>query len=118
MTTRNRSISYKLSKASTPARKAEVLHDWANRWYQEHIDIVQRIKDAVDSGNLNDLRINLGELRAVTSKKHDALHNIFNHLLSLKEDDKKQLAFTFQKVQIDTQSKQLQLDIIQHQDVC
>ena len=82
--TRNRSISYKLSKASTPERKAEVLHDWANRWYQEHIDIVQRIKDAVDSGNLNDLRINLGELRAVTSKKHDALHNIFNYILSLK----------------------------------
>lgn len=86
MTKRNRSISYQLSKRSAPEKKAELLHEWAYKWHREHIDIVERLKNAIDDGDINQIRINLGELRAVTNKKHDALHNIFDNILSAPEE--------------------------------
>ena len=83
MPKRNRSISYKLDKQHKAEKKAELLHEWLDKWHCEHIDIIERMKKAIDTGNIDELRISFAELRAVTNKKHSALHNIFDHLLKL-----------------------------------
>lgn len=86
MQKRSRPISHRLARARTPEKKGIILHEWADKWLCEHIDIVERLKDAIDNNNINTIRIALGELRAVTEKKHTALHNIFDSLTMTTQD--------------------------------
>lgn len=83
--TRKRSVSERLKKTKNSETRAEILHEWAIAWENEHADIIDRLKVAIEQNNLVKIKRSLGELRAVTQKKHDALHNIIDELLSAEE---------------------------------
>ena len=88
MQKRSRSISYRLQKTSNSAKRVEILTEWANQWKFEHIDLIERLKGGIDNQDMNEIRIALGQLRAVTEKKHEALHHIFRFLLDDRNDKK------------------------------
>ncbi len=83
--TRKRSVSERLKKTKNSETRAEILHEWATAWENEHVDIIDRLRVAIDQNNLVNIKRSLGQLRTVTQKKHDALHNIIDKLLSAEE---------------------------------
>lgn len=79
------SITIRVRKNKRPERKAEILHEWATEWENEHVDLIHRLRVAIDQNDLVKIKRSFGQLRAVTQKKHDALHNIIDELLSAEE---------------------------------
>lgn len=85
MARRKRSISERLKKCRSQKTRAEMLHEWATEWENEHVDLIDRLRVAIDQNDLVKIKRSFGQLRAVTQKKHDALHNIIDELLSAEE---------------------------------
>lgn len=83
--TRKRSVSERLKKTKNSETRAEILHEWATEWENEHVDLIDRLRVAIDQNDLVKIKRSFGQLRAVTQKKHDALHNIIDELLSAEE---------------------------------
>ncbi|WP_025289926.1 hypothetical protein [Bibersteinia trehalosi] len=87
---RNKSITWRLRKCSTPARRAEILHEWLNNWRNEHIELVDWLKDGIDCNDMEAIIRSLGQLRRLTEMKHVGLHNIIDELIYPTKAQKKE----------------------------
>lgn len=76
-----KSITLRIRAAKAAETRAEILHTWSHEWRDEHVKLVDNLKHAIDSNDMTEVIIALGQLHNLTEKKHTALHNIFDELL-------------------------------------
>ena len=76
----HRSISQRLQRAKSPELKQEIAQEWAISWYQEQMALIAKLEHAIQNNNIDQLCVATGQLKAVTSKRFDALPNVLNSL--------------------------------------
>lgn len=80
MKRKRRSVGDRMRSAKSPELRLDIAHAWADEWHTEYVDLVDELKYAIDSRDMDKLRMTLAALRTLTEQKHIALHRIFNVL--------------------------------------
>lgn len=75
------SITERLKKSQKRETRREMAHDWAHDWEQRYIGILNKLKLAIDTNNVDDVRIIFAELKNLQETKYDALHNVMDELI-------------------------------------
>ena len=81
MSPKRRSIGEKLNYAKSPEAKAATLDAWANSWRHDEVDIINRLHNAADRGDLAEVRIIAADLGKLINVHHPALLRIFKRLI-------------------------------------
>ena len=82
MSQQQRSISQRLKKAKSPESKLATVIEWSQSWESEHNALIKRLEQALSNDNYDANCIALGELKAASSKKFNALPNVLKVLLN------------------------------------
>jgi hypothetical protein len=80
--TQHRSINQRLARAKSPEAKALTLKEWANSWQQEQMQLISAIGKAIADNDYDTQCILIGELKAVSVKKFEALPKVLLSLLN------------------------------------
>lgn len=76
------SITERLKKSRNPVFRRQQAHEWADKWEDEYLYLLGKIKDAANNGDTDDLAEIFADLRALQQPKFVALHNIIDELIS------------------------------------
>lgn len=86
---KHRSIGERLRRAKSPEARAETLAAWVDNWEQDQIAVVELIEEGVRTMDPDLLQPGAGQLRALTTKRMQALRNVLA-LLSGQHDKARQ----------------------------
>lgn len=71
------SITERLRKSKNRQTRLDFAHDWADKWEQDYLDLIEQLKRAKS----DDERIRLfGDLGGLNRPKFNALHNVIDEL--------------------------------------
>lgn len=82
MSQQQRSISQRLKKAKSPEAKLATVMEWSQSWTDEHNALIKRLEQALSNDDYDTNCIALGELKAASTKKLNALPNVLITLLN------------------------------------
>jgi hypothetical protein len=74
------SISQRLSKASSPEARAEVLADWVADWEEAQWHLLEQIEEALSTGNYEASCIAAGAFKNQIEKRFDGLETVLRIL--------------------------------------
>jgi len=74
------SISQRLSKARSPKARAEVLADWVADWEDAQWHLLERLEDALRTGDYSTVFFALGTFKAQIEKRFDGLETVLRVL--------------------------------------
>ena len=76
------SITERLKKSRNPAFRREQAHEWADKWEDDYLNLLAKIKRAINNGSADELAELFADLRALQQPKFVALHNVIDELIS------------------------------------
>ena len=77
----HRSVTQRLQRAKSSEAKRATLQEWANSWQSEQMQLIRELGKAIADNNYDQECIKLGELKAASIKKFDALPRVLNYLI-------------------------------------
>lgn len=74
------SITERLKKSRNRQTRLNFAHEWADRWEEEYITLIERLKRAVAAQDDERIAGLFGDLGGLNRPKFAALHNVINEL--------------------------------------
>ena len=79
---RRTSIKERLKKSQKSTTRKEYAHEWADKWEEDYLTLLAKIKRAIHNGTTDDLADLFADLRALQEPKFRALHNVIDELIT------------------------------------
>lgn len=80
---RRTSITERLKKSQKLTTRKEYAHQWADKWEEDYLILLAKIKRAIHNGaSDDDLAELFADLRALQEPKFRALHNVIDELIT------------------------------------
>ena len=76
------SITERLKKSQKRESRREMAHDWADKWEQDYLNLLSQIKQAISKGHDDELIDIFADFRALQQPKFEALHRVFDELIT------------------------------------
>ena len=74
------SITERLKKSRNRQTRLKFAHEWADRWEEEYITLIERLKRAVAVQDDERIAELFGDLGGLNRPKFNALHNVIDEL--------------------------------------
>lgn len=76
------SINERLKKNHKRESRRDMVHEWVDKWEQDYLSILSKIKQAISKGHDDDLIDLFADLRALQQPKFEALHRVIDELIT------------------------------------
>ena len=77
---RRTSITERLKKSRNRQTRLNFAHEWADRWEEEYITLIERLKRAVAAQDEERIAACFGDLGGLNRPKFTVLHNVIDEL--------------------------------------